>query len=514
MSYGISKPGSPTMKMNMKREKLQNRTAALLLSFGLVLSQLPPALAQTVGDGADLLAQAPPIDIKATKEPDTLLKGNVTSQVELISKDILHDEVALERYNLNFRVNAAKQGRWKGWRFFVGQEGQLICTGTALIVYVSDSFDHIHPEQQAGQSKNIRANGGVITAVPGNGLAMGADMLELGINLGHSAAARRHGYGFTQARETATKLVSGIDKKLIERENLIKQEPADDKEVAEMQELEGKVLSDFRDMATAEFERYYASASKTLAQQNSFYILDATVNKTVGLISAVFGCEDILGYAYKGEAHQARPGFDIVTGVTGLVAGTFTIANPILSRIYAKEVEKHAKKSMEQHGLPTVWENGDKLVADWGRLSNFCKNHQVGDRPQLSAMVQRMDVYNANEKFCVDELQRNARALRRGNRTAVQNMGMATLVGSSKIAQATLQTVAGANYFHDNTRRFTLFSTGGLVYLPSVWLAVLDNVRIQGTNEMRRARLKKEGTLPGQIIKRRMDELSVVEKKI
>jgi hypothetical protein len=340
-------------------------------------------------------------------------------------------------------------------------------------------------------------------------------VIEFGVNMGHSVAADRHGYGFKQTRETATKIVAGIDKKMIDRENLIKQQPADSKEVAEMQELEGKVLADFRDMAVAEFERYHVGAQKTLAQQNSFYLLDFGPNKTMSIISGVFGTEDILGYGYHGTVgHAARPGFDIVTGVTGLVAGTFTMANPMLSRVYSKMVEKHAKKSLEAHGLPTVWENGDKLEADWSRLSNFCKNHQVGDRPELSAVVQRMDIYDANHKFCVDELQRNARSLRRGNRTAVQNMGMATLVGGSKIAQATLQTVSGAGYFHDNTRRFTLFSTGGLVYLPSIWLAAMDNMRIQTTNEVRRAKLKKAGTLPGQIIKHRMDELSLVEKKI
>ncbi len=520
----------------MKREKLHNRTAALLLSFGLLLSQLPPALAlaQTVGDGAsskatddsitsnNLLAQGnKPVKIEATQGSDSVLQGNVTSNVEGISKEILRDEVALERYNLNFRTNAAKQGRWKGWRFFAGQESSLILAASGYTVYVADSFDHIHSSESANPahsqgtaSKNLRANGSFITSVVGNSIATGADFLEFGINEGHSAAARRNGYGFAQSRETAVRLVGAIDKKMIERENLIKQQPEADKEVAEMEELEGKVLSDFRDLALAEFERYHVSARKTLAQQNSFYLLDASTNKSVGTAAAIFGIEDILGYAYQGEAHAARPGLDIATGSLNMVQGCFIIANPIISRIYAKHVEKVAKADLVKAGLPTVWENGDKLEADWTRLHNFCQNHQVQDRPVLHAAAERMDVYDANHKFTVDELQRNARSIRRGNRTAVQNMGMATIVGGSKIGQATLQLVSGYGYFHDNSRRYTLFSTGGLVYMPSLWLASLDNIRIQGGNEIRRAKLAKQGTLPGQIIKKRMDELNKVESKI
>jgi hypothetical protein len=277
-----------------------------------------------------------------------------------------------------------------------------------------------------------------------------------------------------------------------------------------MQELEGKVLADYRDMAVAEFERYWVGARKTLAQQNSFYILDAVMNKTPAIISSSFGLADILGLKHL---TLPRPGFDIVTGTFGLIQGSFIVANPLLSRYYGKMVEKHSKNELAAHGLPAVWENGDKLETDWSHLTGFCANHQMRDRPELALLVQRMDAYDANHKFYVDELQRNAKALRRGNRTAVQNMGMATIVGGSKIAQSVLQVRCG-HYRANGVQRYTLFSTGGLVYLPSIYLASLDNIRIQTGNESRRARLKSQNALPGQIIKTRMIELDRVEKRI
>ena len=141
----------------MKRDILHTKTAASLLSLGLLFSQIPAYAA--VGDGnvpsndsanahanaqiADAVAPLPTARIQATQGDRPVLSGTI-SNVDNISREILHDEVALERYNLLFRVNAAKQGRWKGWRFFVGQEGALLATAAGGTVYVADGFDHIH----------------------------------------------------------------------------------------------------------------------------------------------------------------------------------------------------------------------------------------------------------------------------------------------------------------------------------------------------------------------------------
>jgi hypothetical protein len=383
----------------------------------------------------------------------------------------------------------------------------LLCTEGALITAVSVRFGHIRNEKAiVHTSRNIEANGGVVPGICGQGLAFGGDLLELGINEMHSAQARRNGYGFAQSRDTAIKLVAQIDKNLALREKLIKQEPAADKEQADLQEMEGKVLADFRDTAIAEFERFHVGARKTLAQQNSFYICDAMFAKTFGIIGSSFGCHDILG----GKEYA---GWDVPTGIFTILSGSFIALDPVISRCYGKIVEKHAKASLEKHGLPTIWENADKLETDYGRMDSFCKNHQVKERPDMATLICRLQAYEANHKYITDELQRNAKALRRGNRTAIQNMGMGSLVGASKVAQGILAVRSGA-YIGHTTQRFTLFTVGNLVYLPSVSLACLDNIRIQTTNEVRRSKQRDAGTLPGQIIKTRLDELNKIEKTI
>ncbi len=237
---------------------LYSKTAICLLSFGLALSQT----AAFAGD-SDLLAAAnmPPVKVRAT-EDSQVLSGHITDNVESLSKDILRDEVKLQRFNLGFRQNNNKQGRWKGWRYFVTQEGNLGLTEAGLIVGAGERGEHVHGSKAANTSHNKLANGGVMLGAIGNIVAGGGSALELGINEYHAIEAEQHGYGSKQARDTAVKLVGEIDNKLIQRKHLIEQQPPADKEIAEMQEMEGAVLNDFRDLAIAEFERFSHQCQK------------------------------------------------------------------------------------------------------------------------------------------------------------------------------------------------------------------------------------------------------------
>lgn len=512
----------------MKRSNFRCRSTAFLLSLGSLLIQ-PAVYAagteQQVPEPAAIVATEKPLNlaqasdpsptgtmkVRATQqigEPDApALRGSVTDSVENLTRAILRDEVALQRFNLQFRSNAAKQGRWKGWRYFFSQQGNLAATDAGVITTVAERFGgHIHGAKAIkSASRNINANGGIIPGAVGQATGGAGSLLEFGINQWHSKQARDKGFGFKDARDKAIKMVAEIDRKMAEREALIKQQPAADKELADMQELEGKVLADFRDMAIAEFERYHVGARKTLAQQNSFYLMDAGLNKTEGVIAGLIAIQDIL---------DGRPGLDISVGIFQGTSGLFIILNPILSRLYGKHIEHVAKRDLERHGLPTIYENSDKLATDWGRMQSFCKNHQLAERADCATLTCRLAAFDSNHKFVTDELQRNAKAIRRGNRTAIQNMGMATIIGGTKLAFGILAIDSGANYLHDNIRRYTLFSAANLQYMPALSLGVMDNFRIQIGNEVRRSKQQKAGTLPGQLIKQRLQELDKVEKTI
>jgi len=512
----------------MNRHQLHTKTLAVGLTLGLILPQAAVFAAtpatdtgtdnddsvqiETAGEklaSASIPAPVPPVRVRATQEENpnasgTVLSGNITNNVELLSKQILQDEIKLQRFNLAFRVNAAQQGRWKGWRYFFSQEGNLALTEAGIIVTVTERGEHLHDDQTKKNSTNKLANDGTLLGAIGQTLAGFGSATELGINEYHAIQAQRNGYGSKEARNTAVKLVADIDQKLAARERLIKEQPAADKEQAELQEYEGKVLADFRDLALAEFERYHIGAKKTLAQQNSFYVLDMVKN-TSGVIGSFFIMHSIL---------RAKRQYNITGGVFNTVSGFMIALDPVLSRVVAKCVEHADKKNLEEHGLPMVWERQVKLEDDYGRFCKFCENHQVKDRPELSRVVARLEAYDANHAYITNELQRNERTLRRGNRTAVQNMGTGLLVGSTKIANGVLTIVPGALYAHDGIRTNNFIFAANVAYLPGVTYGLLDNIRIQTQREFQRSKQIKNHEAPNQIIKSRLDQLNSIEKKL
>jgi hypothetical protein len=206
--------------------------------------------------------------------------------------------------------------------------------------------------------------------------------------------------------------------------------------------------------------------------------------------------------------------YNFAGGLFSMLSGVMIVADPVVSRLVGNAVADADKRNMIKAGLPQVWENADKLETDYTRFHNFCINHQVKDRPELAALVARVEAYDANHAYCVSEIQRNASELRRGNRTAVQNMGTGALVGSTKIAAGIMTMHCGHNYIHDGNRTNTNLFIANLVYLPGVTWGLLDNIRIQTQREFRQQQLKKEGKLPGQIIQARLDQLNSIEKKI
>ncbi len=428
------------------------------------------------------------------------------SSVDAVSARILRSEMHLQRFNLNCRVNIAQQGRWKGWRFFVSQEGALCGNAAANITGTANRFDHIHGlDNVLRTSRNIDANGGVVPSVAGAGLGGCGSLLEFGINQYHAIRARANGYGFTQTREVALRQINAIDHELAERNRLIGDAKEVGKEQSELFELEGKLLNDFRDLAVAEFQRYYLSESKTLAQQNSFYLLDAGANKAPSALSGAFNIHDILARA---------TGFDTVVGVFGTISGAFLMFNPFFCRLYARVIEHHSKVVLERHGFGNLkYSRSVSLQEDYDRLERFCRNHQVYDRQEMRSLVARMEAYGADDNFIVGEIQRNATSIRRGNRTAIQGMAVGTVVGGSNMTGGILVNCA-SRYLDDTVRHFTLASIPYLERLPANTIAIGDNLRIQVGNELHRKALASSGKLSGQIIKQRFIDLDRMEKSI
>jgi hypothetical protein len=477
-----------------------NRSASLLLAFGISLSQVA-AYAQVAPAGEDIPTnystpptQATPGRRLIAQAPSAMpmLQGRV-SNVDSLSRDILKEEIKLEKYNLSYRLNAAKQGRWKGWRYFFFQECGLGLSEASLIANDIYRGGHLHitnlsPDSYGFQTAaftgtqfaSIKPGTGFsppataygprhtnrpptlsgevyIPALIGGFFNFSGDAIELGINAWHMLGAHSKGFSQAQSRKYVSGLVAAIDKKMAERDAAIRQEPAADAETAQLQALEGKVLADFRDLSISEFERFHAGAARVMARENGFYIMDMA--KAALIIYAQW---EVMSYVLR--KHNRGIG-DI--SICNSVSTAQIMMNPILSRLLGNLAVALDKRSMRAVGLPPMVESANRLKSDFSAMQSFAANHRdAGEKPEVLAALSRMDAYSANNAYYVGEAQKEAAELRRGNRAAIQNMGMGLYVGGSRLYLAIGGDYIAAYHSHERGPATFVNTSGKPILVP------------------------------------------------
>jgi hypothetical protein len=222
-----------------------------------------------------------PLLVAASQAPDSYVLTGGSSmtpdqaqeRIDELTKQILLKEIALERYNLHYTMEVARQGRWKGWRYAGLQEVNAGMGLTGAII--STAYRGARLNDSAKVKPCIQESANYIPEI-GSYIGAGAAVLEFGINGYHDLIARRHGYSPAAAMRTVSGLKNDIDRMMAEREALTKIEAGGSNYAlhAEIDAAEGKVLRDLRDQGLQEFERFHIGARRLLAFQQMQYFFD------------------------------------------------------------------------------------------------------------------------------------------------------------------------------------------------------------------------------------------------
>ncbi len=424
------------------------------------------------------------------------------NESDRLMADILLDEIQLEKFNLHYRLEATRQGRWKGLRYAGFQTTNYALTDAGLITTVAERFPHISSPKtlHVGALRHSNVMSGVAQTVGAGGSA-----LEFAINEYHWWRAYRLGFSALTARVHVQKLVADIDAKLALFDTLVVAErrrtPAG---TTEVHALEHEILSDMRDLSVAEFEGFHMNARRLLWRQQSFYLLDIAKN-TTGALGNLFGYQALR----RGNRLLNRP-----AGVLTLLSGAQIIANPILSRLAGLAVVACDRWELGRAKLRKVETTCAKLEDDCARLQQYCADNRIEEHPNLAGSVKRIRLYEASSARWTAELRRSTEEVRAGNRQAVQNIMAATATGATKLALGIEFTAAGYNFAGSGRRTNVLLGSGALVYMVGDSLALLDQIRITAKGELDHYRLRRQGKLPGQLIQARLEKLDEMEKAL
>lgn len=461
-------------------------------------------------DPTNLTNLTNPTDAIASIDPiDSIDPREATNRVEDLTRQILLKEIELERFNLHYKMEVAKQGRWKGWRYGFWQGG--VNSGMSLtgaIIGTAERGSHIHSPDKLHVA--MQENACFIPMI-GSFVGVGAALFEFMVNEWHDLEAREKGFSPKAARDHVDSLKSEINSLLHERAALVKIEAGAPllAQHAKVDAAEGQVLGDIRDQGLMEYQRFHISARKVLAFQQSQYFFDFSKY----MINA-------LGYEFAFlSLHKHDRKWNMKAGVMFDIAGPIYMGGPIVSRLFAKgvgELHKHyvrgTIKDAESSQVAT-------LERDEQTLTNLCKDVSLAP-DTVAGPVDRAAIYGAQSKVFQDELLSGANERNKAKLSATQNIGAGMYVGSSKLASGILFTIPGF-YRQYNNKTFLaarvtnndLFAAS-IVSIPASAFSMLDTLRINVRGEIERRQLTKAGINPIQLTNSRLAQLDAMEKSL
>lgn len=459
----------------------------------------------------DLVAQTPLIaqdDRPALRGDASVSPSDAVGIVDDMTKKILLKEIELQKYNLHYTMEVAKQGRWKGWRYAFMQELNAGCGLSGSIISTVNRGQALEKASRVKLRPQLAAN-----YIPMIGSIIGASAAagEFGINAYHEMIARTHGFSPTAAVRKVTGLKNEIDALIAKRDSLIQLEGSDPSLQGHVivDTVEGRILKDVRDQALQEFERFHIGARKTIAFQQSQYLFD--VSKYV---TNAIGCQ----WAFLSLQNRHRI-WNGRAGIMFAVSGQLTCFAPILSRVFAKGYGEFTKHGM--HGITKDAQEASvaKLTADLKDLDNIIKQRQASN-PEVATAIVNQGHYDSHEKAFTSEIQAAQKKQNAAKLTATQNIGAGLFVGGLKTASGVLFLVPGFNPNYNGKDDRSSHVTNDLLFasaicgLPAGTFSMLDTLRIQVRGELNRHKAAKEGKLPGQIAVARLKELDQMEQRL
>lgn len=432
--------------------------------------------------------------------PDSANSQELRLKIENLTVEILRKEIQLERFNIRYRQEVAKQGRWKGWRYFISQEANASATNAGLIAAIDEHMDHIHHPQRVN-TRTLQA--ALVPQIVGQIIGAGGAALEFGINGFHELRSRQLGFAPKTAKGFVMDISADIDQLLKQRQELVNraQDISELSACAQVSNLEGQMLKDIRDLSLLEYARFYVDGRRTLAFQQSLYLLDMAKN--------------VIGATGNGVAkhalHTHNRKHNGPSGVLTTISGALIVATPILSRGVGMAVGRYEKWRIKDITKNCDIKEVTQLDQDKTQLQQLCEANKDADDDVWEPSLARLALYETHNQSFLQQLELTTREVHAGNLAATENVLSGLFTGGTKMANGITLAIAGHDFHHSGPRTNDLIGAGLITYCVGTSWAMFDNIRIQVKREMVNHRLSKMQRLPGQVLKARLQQLEDME---
>lgn len=425
---------------------------------------------------------------------------NLVSEYRNITKRLLLAAVELERFSLTFRLESARQPRWRRLRYFLAQE-----TGAAGIM----AFEIIAVDQfNVGRKHPLKIDigalkGGLRTALVTSIIAGSGSCLELASNTVHAIENKRRGYDSQSANKYVLERKQLIDSLMAERETFVNKHS--DHPYYPVWVAEGKVLRELRSAFIYEYSQFHSDMRGYGIYENLFYAINIASN-AVGATAAHYGVKALTDPKYNGTSNVLF----IVAGSLGMAAPLLSSALGGLARKYDYYRLTKLLKEKPQYDPAAVAAATKELQA--AETAVIAQGHEIAALNSQALVTESLYVQSAH--LFKKQLDSETRAVRRFNKVAVQSNILGPAIGGTLFTQGLLGTIGYYRYGMRPRKQLTLAYRGSVVGLTGASVAVAATAAGLLADWYYVHRHKKKKRLPPQLIEERLKHLEEVEKTV
>lgn len=417
-------------------------------------------------------------------------------QYSQLTKQILLAGIELERFSLNFRLESAKQPRFRNLRYFLTQEAAA-ATGMGFeIAFVEQANKGRRRPLQV--SKPV-LHGALTTAMTGAIIGGSGSCLELSSNMLQAIKNKRNGFDFKTANKFVVAKLREIDQLLAQRDALVAANA--DHPGHEGALLEGKILRELRNCFITEYSDFNADTKGYSTYQNLFYLLNASYS-AIEAAGAWCGYRGVTKPKYNGPAN-----------VLFIVSGAMSMVTPIISTAAGKYARRKAYETLEkQIGEKTKFDS-DSFARQGRELREILKTTNGMVIPSLPG-TDRLALYTDASVEFKKQLDSETAIMRRNEKVALQSNLLAPVIGGQLMTQGIFGCIGSYRYNLQPRKQLSMFYRGAIIGTVGTSMATVGNAVSLLSTLSYEHRLSKEKKMPSQLIHARLEHLAEVEKEV
>lgn len=345
------------------------------------------------------------------------------------SENILLKELELERYYIQYWIDAKKEPRFRRPRYFLAQQAAASGALAQNIMLISELGRNLGTPDRVSPGI-LKASNEV--ALVSSAIGASASTFELMSNGWTAIQNKMKKRDPKTAANEFIKRVKEIDSLLLERSSTLNQCPSS--KIKEALVEEGNLLKHLRDWCVSDLTDIWADVKSYQAGNSAFFAMDAAAN---WIIMASW----ILALRSVDRTNLTGP--SIILGLPGDVI--LTVSAPLSSRI-GTYLYNHNKKKLCRMLNEEPHEMSNETEVCLQRLQALTAGLDDSSRIMTDTLAERMAVSKTWSGRCIQFIQDREEDIRHLNKVAAQQNIAGPLIGASFIAQDSADCFAYYNY--------------------------------------------------------------------